>query len=61
MKEDDDGFRMNEVLVLWYIMGLWPLVYNVVNTWSMCKLAPDECSLIAVEAGLSCFDNFNYS
>jgi len=26
----DDGFRMNEVLVsLWYIMGLWPLVYNM--------------------------------
>ncbi|KAL5581687.1 hypothetical protein UlMin_014129 [Ulmus minor] len=25
----DDGFRMNEVLVsLWYIMGLWPLVYS---------------------------------
>ncbi|KAL8130832.1 hypothetical protein AgCh_006951 [Apium graveolens] len=26
----DDGFRMNEVLVsLWYIMGLWPLVYSM--------------------------------
>ncbi|RDX88888.1 hypothetical protein CR513_29430, partial [Mucuna pruriens] len=26
----DDGFRMNEVLVsLWYIMGLWPLVYTM--------------------------------
>ncbi|KAF4349147.1 uncharacterized protein LOC115699677 [Cannabis sativa] len=25
----DDGFRMNQVLVsLWYIMGLWPLVYS---------------------------------
>ncbi|XP_028779562.1 uncharacterized protein LOC114735946 [Neltuma alba] len=24
----DDGFRMNEVIVsLWYVMGLWPLVY----------------------------------
>ncbi|KAF6153806.1 hypothetical protein GIB67_001039 [Kingdonia uniflora] len=26
----DDGFKMNEVLVaLWYIMGLWPLVYSL--------------------------------
>ncbi|TQD75909.1 hypothetical protein C1H46_038540 [Malus baccata] len=26
----DDGFRMNEVLVsVWYIMGLWPLVYSM--------------------------------
>ncbi|GMI98586.1 hypothetical protein like AT2G04360 [Hibiscus trionum] len=26
----DDGFKMNEVLVsLWYIMGLWPLVYSM--------------------------------
>ncbi|KAI4346151.1 hypothetical protein L6164_013224 [Bauhinia variegata] len=26
----DDGFRMNQVLVsLWYIMGLWPLVYGM--------------------------------
>ncbi|KAJ6723864.1 hypothetical protein OIU74_008259 [Salix koriyanagi] len=26
----DDGFRMNSVLVsLWYIMGLWPLVYSM--------------------------------
>ncbi|KAE8075497.1 hypothetical protein FH972_014210 [Carpinus fangiana] len=26
----DDGFRMNAVLVsLWYIMGLWPLVYSM--------------------------------
>ncbi|XP_020231115.1 uncharacterized protein LOC109811714 [Cajanus cajan] len=26
----EDGFRMNEVLVsLWYIMGLWPLVYSM--------------------------------
>ncbi|KAJ7964676.1 Cardiolipin synthase N-terminal [Quillaja saponaria] len=26
----DDGFRMNEVLVsLWYMMGLWPLVYGM--------------------------------
>ncbi|KAK9152373.1 hypothetical protein Syun_010682 [Stephania yunnanensis] len=26
----DDGFRMNEVLVsLWYIMGLWPVVYSM--------------------------------
>lgn len=26
----DDGFVMNEVLVsLWYIMGLWPLVYSM--------------------------------
>ncbi|KAG7989902.1 hypothetical protein I3843_03G260800 [Carya illinoinensis] len=26
----DDGFTMNEVLVsLWYIMGLWPLVYGM--------------------------------
>ncbi|MCD9640778.1 hypothetical protein HAX54_026307 [Datura stramonium] len=26
----DDGFQMNEVLVgLWYIMGLWPLVYSM--------------------------------
>lgn len=26
----DDGFRMNEVLVsLWYIMGLWPLLYSM--------------------------------
>ncbi|CAM0949289.1 unnamed protein product [Alopecurus aequalis] len=26
----DDGFRMNEVLVsLWYIMGIWPLVYTM--------------------------------
>ncbi|KAJ4975996.1 hypothetical protein NE237_001102 [Protea cynaroides] len=26
----DDGFRMNEVLVsLWYIMGLWPLLYGM--------------------------------
>ncbi|TVU06495.1 hypothetical protein EJB05_49715, partial [Eragrostis curvula] len=28
--QGDDGFRMNEVLVsLWYIMGLWPLVYSM--------------------------------
>ncbi|KAK4846573.1 hypothetical protein QYF36_019339 [Acer negundo] len=27
----DDGFEMNEVLVsLWYIMGLWPLVYSMI-------------------------------
>ncbi|KAL5794356.1 hypothetical protein ACOSP7_002950 [Xanthoceras sorbifolium] len=27
----DDGFRMNEVLVsLWYMMGLWPLVYSMI-------------------------------
>ncbi|XP_078171300.1 uncharacterized protein LOC144565421 [Carex rostrata] len=26
----DDGFAMNEVLVaLWYIMGLWPLLYSM--------------------------------
>ncbi|KAF2292465.1 hypothetical protein GH714_023107 [Hevea brasiliensis] len=26
----DDGFEMNQVLVsLWYIMGLWPLVYSM--------------------------------
>ncbi|ESQ37012.1 hypothetical protein EUTSA_v10002607mg [Eutrema salsugineum] len=26
----DDGFRMNQILVgLWYIMGLWPLVYGM--------------------------------
>ncbi|KAK1269348.1 hypothetical protein QJS04_geneDACA006722 [Acorus gramineus] len=26
----DDGFVLNEVLVsLWYIMGLWPLVYSM--------------------------------
>ncbi|KAM1010440.1 hypothetical protein ACFX2J_045618 [Malus domestica] len=26
----EDGFRMNEVLVsVWYIMGLWPLVYSM--------------------------------
>ncbi|KAL9251294.1 hypothetical protein AKJ16_DCAP03472 [Drosera capensis] len=26
----DDGFRMNQVLVsLWYIMGLWPVVYSM--------------------------------
>ncbi|XP_062195999.1 uncharacterized protein LOC133899088 [Phragmites australis] len=26
----DDGFRMNDILVcLWYIMGLWPLVYSM--------------------------------
>ncbi|KAL2458303.1 uncharacterized protein Fot_55780 [Forsythia ovata] len=26
----DDGFQMNEVIVaLWYIMGLWPLVYSM--------------------------------
>ncbi|PIA28830.1 hypothetical protein AQUCO_06600034v1 [Aquilegia coerulea] len=26
----DDGFEMNKVLVsLWYIMGLWPLVYSM--------------------------------
>ncbi|KAL8150961.1 hypothetical protein V2J09_020769 [Rumex salicifolius] len=26
----DDGFRMNDVLVaLWYIMGLWPIVYSM--------------------------------
>ncbi|GKV41263.1 hypothetical protein SLEP1_g48821 [Rubroshorea leprosula] len=26
----DDGYRMNDVLVsLWYIMGLWPLVYSM--------------------------------
>ncbi|XP_054775825.1 uncharacterized protein LOC129284385 isoform X2 [Prosopis cineraria] len=26
----DDGFRMNEVIVsLWYLMGLWPLVYSM--------------------------------
>ncbi|KAK4802645.1 hypothetical protein SAY86_000848 [Trapa natans] len=26
----DDGFKMNEVLVsLWYIMGLWPLMYGM--------------------------------
>ncbi|KAM3228499.1 hypothetical protein ACQJBY_059886 [Aegilops geniculata] len=26
----DDGFRMNNVLVsLWYIMGIWPLVYSM--------------------------------
>ncbi|KZV20920.1 hypothetical protein F511_08834 [Dorcoceras hygrometricum] len=28
--EGDDGFKMNEVIVaLWYIMGLWPLVYSM--------------------------------
>ncbi|KAL0536889.1 hypothetical protein IC582_025852 [Cucumis melo] len=28
--KSDDGFKMNEVLVsLWYIMGLWPLVYSM--------------------------------
>ncbi|PRQ52460.1 putative cardiolipin synthase [Rosa chinensis] len=28
----DDGFRMNEVLVsVWYIMGLWPLVYSMLQ------------------------------
>ncbi|XP_073122962.1 uncharacterized protein [Henckelia pumila] len=28
--DGDDGFKMNEVLVaLWYIMGLWPLVYSM--------------------------------
>ncbi|XP_068644008.1 uncharacterized protein [Aristolochia californica] len=26
----DDGFHMNEVLVsLWYIMGLWPIIYSM--------------------------------
>ncbi|CAA7407792.1 unnamed protein product [Spirodela intermedia] len=26
----DDGFRMNQVLVaLWYVMGLWPMVYSM--------------------------------
>ncbi|KAJ8748165.1 hypothetical protein K2173_000573 [Erythroxylum novogranatense] len=26
----EDGFRMNQVLIsLWYIMGLWPLVYSM--------------------------------
>lgn len=26
----DDGFEMNHVFVsLWYIMGLWPLVYSM--------------------------------
>ncbi|CAM8992436.1 unnamed protein product [Rhodiola kirilowii] len=26
----DDGYKMNEVLVaLWYIMGLWPLLYSM--------------------------------
>ncbi|KAK9676622.1 hypothetical protein RND81_11G089000 [Saponaria officinalis] len=26
----DDGFRMNQVLVsLWYIMGLWPIIYSM--------------------------------
>lgn len=26
----EDGFRMNDVLVaLWYIMGLWPMVYSM--------------------------------
>lgn len=26
----EDGFRMNQILVpLWYIMGLWPLVYSM--------------------------------
>ncbi|KFK31793.1 hypothetical protein AALP_AA6G159300 [Arabis alpina] len=26
----DDGFRMNQILVgLWYMMGLWPLVYGM--------------------------------
>ncbi|CAH9116226.1 unnamed protein product [Cuscuta europaea] len=26
----DDGFRMNEVLVsLWYLMGLWPIIYSM--------------------------------
>ncbi|CAA0836998.1 Unknown protein [Striga hermonthica] len=26
----DDGFQMNQVIVaLWYIMGLWPLVYSM--------------------------------
>ncbi|CAK9167192.1 unnamed protein product [Ilex paraguariensis] len=26
----EDGFQMNEVLVaLWYIMGLWPLIYSM--------------------------------
>ncbi|BFG25890.1 hypothetical protein CerSpe_121640 [Prunus speciosa] len=26
----DDGFRMNEILVsVWYLMGLWPLVYSM--------------------------------
>ncbi|VAI44119.1 unnamed protein product [Triticum turgidum subsp. durum] len=43
----DDGFRMNGVLVsLWYIMGIWPLVYSmlllptgrrlVVELWRSC-------------------------
>ncbi|XP_022140723.1 uncharacterized protein LOC111011318 [Momordica charantia] len=28
--KSDDGFKMNEVLVsLWYLMGLWPLVYGM--------------------------------
>ncbi|XP_023511914.1 uncharacterized protein LOC111776784 [Cucurbita pepo subsp. pepo] len=28
--KNDDGFKMNEVLVsLWYIMGLWPLIYSM--------------------------------
>ncbi|CAA7023669.1 unnamed protein product [Microthlaspi erraticum] len=28
--KSDDGFRMNQILVgLWYIMGLWPLVYGM--------------------------------
>ncbi|KAL1821951.1 hypothetical protein ACET3Z_016820 [Daucus carota] len=28
--QGDDGFHMNEMLVsLWYIMGLWPLVYSM--------------------------------
>ncbi|KAJ8429179.1 hypothetical protein Cgig2_011783 [Carnegiea gigantea] len=26
----DDGFKMNQVLVsLWYVMGLWPIVYSM--------------------------------
>jgi hypothetical protein len=26
----DDGFKMNEVVVaLWYLMGLWPLLYSM--------------------------------
>uniref|UniRef100_A0A453NEC7 Uncharacterized protein n=1 Tax=Aegilops tauschii subsp. strangulata TaxID=200361 RepID=A0A453NEC7_AEGTS len=46
----DDGFRMNNVLVsLWYIMGIWPLVYSmlllptgrrlVVELWRTCHEA----------------------
>uniref|UniRef100_N1R187 Uncharacterized protein n=1 Tax=Aegilops tauschii TaxID=37682 RepID=N1R187_AEGTA len=39
----DDGFRMNNVLVsLWYIMGIWPLVYSMLLLPTGRRLSPRE-------------------